>query len=399
MHWFFQTKAPRFEQLPFGLGVGLLPKGNGLVAGMNGGPDIVAAPLQADEPGLVQQFDLAVRVDVAHEMQATRGKRQPALGDNLTQGTGQQSRAGPSANLRWGLTLQGRGIIVIHIPVPEQRRFGDYLGAVGELLPRPTSSGPDAVKRFDLVIAFGIVVGREQGFDATPQTQPHDLTEHARMGMPAAERAFVVELMDEWQPQMGPSLPQMGAGGRAGFVAVLRQPDRITGVVDGVKILDGFATVNMFGDNVGGLNRIHLPGHRPGIIGGERTGSHGVGQLMAGQNALNGRFARQRAHAQLFQMSPNRARPNQSVPRRGRRGVFQDLPRCQHRLHDRRGCLLGRSMRHARPVGKVGLGRAAILAPPLVEPTGRALQRTTNRAAGFALHMATNRFAAQGLFG
>lgn len=86
---------------------------------------------------------------------------------------------------------------MVHIPAPEDRSLGLDLAECAELVPRPKGADPQTVKAFDLVIALGFVIGRKERLDPTEQTEPHDLTENMRMGVPATEGAFVVELMQE----------------------------------------------------------------------------------------------------------------------------------------------------------------------------------------------------------
>jgi hypothetical protein len=58
---------------------------------------------------------------------------------------------------------------------------------------------------------------------------------------------------------------------------VLGQPDRVTVMVDGMEVLDGFASAHMPRDNIGGLNDIDALGERPRIVGRDLPRPDGVG--------------------------------------------------------------------------------------------------------------------------
>ena len=69
----------------------------------------------------------------------------------------------------------------------------------------------------------------------------------------------------------------------------------------------------MFGDDIGGLNRIGGPSQQFGIIGSVDGSAPGVGQAVTGQDALNGRYRRQGVDAQSFEFGANGAMPDQPV--------------------------------------------------------------------------------------
>jgi len=399
MHRFLDYEATCFDQVPSDLGAGLMPEGNRLRLGVDRRANVFATPLGAETPNFVQHFDGSAGVDFAHEMQPPSRQGHPPGWDQDAQGSAQPPYRRTTACLSRSLVRQCRRIILVHIPAPEERCLRLNLVESGELVPRPKAAAPQTVEAFDLVVALGFVVRREERFDPTEQTQSHDLTQHVRMGVPTAEGAFVVELMQAGQPDRRPAVQQMVAACATGLVPVLRQADGVREVIDGMKVLDFLATAHILGNDIGGEDGIHVPSEWPGIVGRTRARAEWVGQVVLCENALNSRFAGQGRDVQLLEACPDRMCANQAVARLGRGSLFEHLAHCDHRLHHRGGHLLGRAVRRTRAVGKVGRRIAPIFGPPFVEPCGRTVQVAANVAAVFALQAPPDRFAAQVLFG
>src|SRR5687767_11904833 len=174
------SKTTRFDHLPPGLGAGLMPEGNRLLGCVDRRANVFAAPLGAEPPDLVQHFDCTTGVDFAHEMQSSSRERHTTRWDQMTQGCAQPPDRHAASHLSRSLACQGGRIILVHVPAPEERDLCLDLVQIGELVPRPKAAYPEAVKAFDLVVALGLVIGREEWFDATEQTQSYDLPKHMR---------------------------------------------------------------------------------------------------------------------------------------------------------------------------------------------------------------------------
>src|SRR5438045_2233249 len=153
MNWFLDSKAARFDQLPGCLGVGLAPEANGLFLSVDRRADIFTTPPQSEPPDVVQHFDRSCGVDLAHEMNPSSTQWQAPQGDQMTQGSTQQSHVRAASHLRGRLAAYGRRVVMVHIPVPEDRSLGFDLGNRGELVPRPKGTAPHRVKAFDLIVA------------------------------------------------------------------------------------------------------------------------------------------------------------------------------------------------------------------------------------------------------
>src|SRR5438034_11432390 len=101
-----------------------------------------------------------------------------------------------------------------------------------------------------------------------------------RMRVPAAERAFVVELLQAGQPQGSPGFEQMQAACAAGFVQVLGQADSVRSVVDGMNMLNFRTAAQMLGNDVGGKKSIDVPGEWPGIERSAGCSAKRMGQMV-----------------------------------------------------------------------------------------------------------------------
>src|SRR6266508_484517 len=124
MNCFLDSKAVRFDQLPGCLGVGLVPEANGLFLSVDRRADIFTTPLPSEPPDLVQHFDCPCGVALAHEMNPSSTQRQAPPGDQMTQGSTQRSHARAASHLRGRATAYCRRVVMVHIPVPEDRCLG-----------------------------------------------------------------------------------------------------------------------------------------------------------------------------------------------------------------------------------------------------------------------------------
>jgi len=146
--------------------------------------------------------------------------------------------------------------------------------------------------------------------------------------------------MDKGTAQLPPTPQQMRARRRAGFVQMLCQADGVRVKIEGVKILDRRPPVQMFGDDVGRKDGIHLPSRWPRIISAFVIGSQRMRQVVLGQYALNRRLARRVFDAEPFQFALNRPRADQAVARLGCRTCFQHSPDGDNCLFDFFGCFV-----------------------------------------------------------
>ena len=119
----------------------------------------------------------------------------------------------------------------------------------------------------DLVIALGLVKGREDRLNPAEQTQADDASDHMRMRMPTAKGRFVIQLLHERQAQIRPCLQEMRAGRGTRLVGVLRQMHGMTIQINRVEVVDLFTAMHVARDDVGRVNRVHRPRHGPRIVG------------------------------------------------------------------------------------------------------------------------------------
>src|SRR5438874_4902743 len=199
MNRFLDGKPARFDQLPSALGAGLVPEANCLLRRVDRRADILAPPSRAEPPDFVQHFNRTAGVDFAHEMNPSGSERQAPLGDQDAQASAQQPHTRAASHLSGGLTRARGWLVMVQIPAPEDWGLLFDLVDRAKLVPLPKAADPQRVKAFDLIVALGFVLGREERLDPTEQAQAHDLTEHMRMGVPTYERAFVVELLQVGQ--------------------------------------------------------------------------------------------------------------------------------------------------------------------------------------------------------
>src|SRR5262245_53603754 len=330
MNPLLDAKSARLDPLPLGLGTLLVPEGDRLLGCVDRRPYILTAPFGANWPDFIQYFDCTALVDFAQEMYPSSRQRQTPLWNDLTQASAQQPYARTAPHLCRCLTRECWWIVLLHIPAPEQHRLGFDLATCGELVSQPKAADPRRVKAFDLIVALGFVIGREQRLDPAEQTQTYDLTKDVGMGVPATEGTFVVELVQAGQSQCCPGFEQVGATGAAGLVQMLRQVDGVREVIDGMKVLDFCSTTQMLGDDVGSENRIGVPGHWPGVVSSGGSRAERMGQVVLSQNTLNGRDAGQGRDTQFLETRPDRARTNQAVPGLGGVGLFEKVPKREH---------------------------------------------------------------------
>src|SRR6266536_6450663 len=104
MNRFLDDKSARFDQLPPGLGAGLVPEGNRLLLSVDRRPYILTTPLRAETPDFVQYFDRTIGVDFAQEVDPSLRQRQAPLWDQAAQASAQSAHARTASHLRYGLT-------------------------------------------------------------------------------------------------------------------------------------------------------------------------------------------------------------------------------------------------------------------------------------------------------
>ena len=93
----------------------------------------------------------------------------------------ERAQQNAASNLSRRPTIQSGWIVATQIPAQELGLLAFDFGQVGELVARPKRFHPQAVEVLDLVVAFGIVEGSEDGLDATEQTQAHHLANDAQV--------------------------------------------------------------------------------------------------------------------------------------------------------------------------------------------------------------------------
>lgn len=240
-----QPELPGLNQSPLSIRIGLMPKGQSLSRCVDCRAHIFTDPLAAHRPSFVQERDLAEGIHFSHHVKATAGDRQPSRWDQSLQIRRQAYHRDSPSNLSGGAAVQRGRLINRVIPVLEVRRFFIHLRPIGKVKPRPEAPHPQAMKGLDLIVAFRFIDRCKKRLDAAEQTQAHDLTDHARMRMTSAKRAFIIELQNLRQTQFGPRFPQVNASRRAGLVGVARQMHRLTEEIDRVKILNLFAAMHM----------------------------------------------------------------------------------------------------------------------------------------------------------
>ena len=94
-------------------------------------------------------------------------------------------------------------------------------------------------------------------------------------------------------------------------------------MVDGMKVLNFLAAAQMLGDDVGGENGIDVLGAWPGIVRRAAGRAEWVGQMVVGQNTLDGSLAGHRPEMQLFEGGLHRAGTNQAIPSLGSGSLFE----------------------------------------------------------------------------
>ena len=398
MNRLLQSKLSGLEATPVGSRLGLVPETHPLLAGVDRCAEVFAHPPFADQPGLVEQGDCSLGIDFAHHVNAPGRNRQALGGKQRGQGLSQRRGLKAAAQLRRGFAVQCRGLIHRAIPPQEEPHLGLDLCQGGKFLARPEACHPQAVKGLDLVIALGVVDRREEGFDLAIQTQAHHLAQHPSMGGATTKGALVVELVHERPPKLRPGREQMGPGGRSALVQVLRQADGVTVKVEGMEVLNHLAPAQVFGNDVGGLNGVDGPRHRPRIVGRCVVAAQRMGQAMFGQDALDRGATGQGLDFEPLQVAHNGAGTNQSIARVGGGPGLQGSPQPHDGLFGLACHLLGPGARGTRAVGKVGGGVAMVLVPPLVQPPRTAVEVLTDVAHPLTLQPSAHGLASQPLF-
>ena len=396
MDRFLDPKDSRFDFSPTSLVAGFVRNGQPLHASVDRGSHILPYPPRPDQPAFVEQFDIARRVDLAHEVKASGRQGQSfalKVWDQSAQFARQLWHGDPPSDLRRRFACQTRRPVMMMIPTREGRRFGMDMLQVPEGLARPERLTPEAVKGLDLMIAFGVVDRREDGFDATKQAQPHDPTDHQPMRMAATKRAFVVELMQVRQSEFSPDFQEMRTGGRTGFVGVLGQASGLREPIYGMEVLNLCAAVEMASDDIGRLHGIDSPNRQPRIISRFAGRAQGVGQPLVREDTLDRRFAWQWIDFQFAQLAPDRASPNQAWA-----GRLEPLSNLGDQLLQFRRPNRADGQRCTRVIGKIGMRIGSEYRPPFVEPSSRALQIRANIFSPLALETATNGLTTKFLF-
>ena len=229
MHGFIDWELSAFDQVPGLVHIRLMPKGEALVLGSDRRTNILALPLESEWPRAIQELDVPDLIDPPHNMQAASSHWQAVKRDRLTQRGGQSNYRHALAHLGWRQAIQCRGAILVVIPLPENRGLALYMRQIPKLMPRPERPHPQAVKLFDLIVAFGLIDWRERWFNPTPQAQADDLAQNVRMGVSTAKGPLIVELLHRRQTQFCPGFQQVFARGAARLIRLLTHPDRIAG--------------------------------------------------------------------------------------------------------------------------------------------------------------------------
>ncbi len=200
MNRLLDPKATIFDHPPIGLVGSLVREDKCLFGRVDRGTHILAYPLRANQPSLVEKFDMTRGVDLAHEVEASSGEWQtPGLEvrDQSTQLGSQFRDPEAIAHLCGRFALQTRRSVMVMIPPRKDRYLGTNVRQIGEDLAGPERLTPQSMKRLDLMVAFGFVNGSEERFHAAKQAQSHYPTDDAPVGMAVAKRPFVVELMTQ----------------------------------------------------------------------------------------------------------------------------------------------------------------------------------------------------------
>jgi hypothetical protein len=195
MNRLLDPKATIFDHPPIGLVGSLVRDGECLFGCVERGAHILAYPLRANPPSLVEKFDMTRGVDLAHEVEASSGEWQ-TLGlevwDQSTQLGCQFRDPDAIAHLCGRFALQTRRPVMVMIPPRKDRCLGTDVRQIGEGLAGPERLTPQTVKRLDRVVAFGFVNGSEEGFHAAKQAQPHYPTDDSPVRMATTKHPFVV---------------------------------------------------------------------------------------------------------------------------------------------------------------------------------------------------------------
>src|SRR5512146_120129 len=99
---------------------------------------------------------------------------------------------------------------------------------------------------------------------------------------------------------------------QAGFVRLLAQKDRMTVMIDGMKVLNRLATMHMAGNDIRGMNRIDGPGFRPWIVSRILSRPDCMRQPSALQDALNSGRAGN-GQPQAFKLTLDRTGPSETI--------------------------------------------------------------------------------------
>ena len=112
MHCLLDAKDTSLDQLPVGLIAGLVRDSQSLLPSVNGGAHVLTDPLWTDQPPLIEQFNIARGIDLAHEVKASSRNRQPLslkVWDQAAQLFGQPWTVAAITYLCWRLPIHARG--------------------------------------------------------------------------------------------------------------------------------------------------------------------------------------------------------------------------------------------------------------------------------------------------
>jgi len=180
-------------------------------------PNIFTSQALAHFPGFVEESDGALGLDLANEMDLSRGNVQ-GIGQVQDLFGSQPTNAFVPLCLLRSRLVQKRWCILRHIPLNEGGARATDLCEGGEVSALPKRMSPQAVQFFDFAIVLGLGDGQEDQFDAQRQTQPHELPENARRFVPAAEGRIVVELQKVRDSQGFPGVESVGPDRLVTFV-------------------------------------------------------------------------------------------------------------------------------------------------------------------------------------
>src|SRR5918992_27046 len=339
MNNLIKTILARLDFLPGRLLICFMPEGDRLLSCVYYHPHVFPNPLASHRPTFVQHSYLLHSINLANETDSPPGDRQP-LRDQTTQGRSQTHSFYSASHLGRGLAFQAWGLIPPVIPSPKYWRFCAHLGQLSKCLARPETLYPKRVKAFYPVVAPAFVFGNEQRFYTNEQTQSYHFADNARVRMSSSKRIFVVHLFYYRNAQVGPTAQKMGAYGGTLLVWVLRHKNCVSVVIEGVKVLYYLSTVQVFGDDVGGVNSIWCPGNKLWVIGIVGNSATRMSQVVMRQDALNSCQGGQWFDAESLEFGSYCSMADKAITGFGALACFEQASYTDDHLLDRRGSLM-----------------------------------------------------------